>query len=77
MPADKLPSYKPSAYYFRKALQSAKTKKEAVEIGLQVVRELEAHKEFIRELGAWPPRKHILSTEAEDKGLKPKLRLLS
>jgi hypothetical protein len=63
-------SYKPSGYYFRKALREAKTKEDAVEIGLQAVREMEHLKKVMRENhGIIPPRRFILSSEAKAKKL--------
>jgi hypothetical protein len=65
------PSYRPSAWYYRKALRDARTKDEAVAVGMQLIKELEHLKEFVREQGLIPPRRFILNTEAEDKGLTP------
>lgn len=62
-------SYRPSAYYFRKALRESATVADARVIGLQAVRELEALKEWVRGQGMIPPRRFILNTEAEDKQL--------
>lgn len=70
-PLHENPSYKPSAFYFREALRSARTKREAIDYGMQAVRELEWLKQWIRERGFIPPRRFILSTEAEAKGLIP------
>lgn len=60
-------SYQPSAYFFRKALRGARSKAEAVDVGLQVVRELEALKAFVRENGLIPPKRHVLKAEAQAK----------
>lgn len=61
-------SYKPSAYYLRKALRESKTREEAVDIGMTAVLELEQLKAYMREHGLIPPKVHILDIEAEDKG---------
>lgn len=64
MPSD----YRPSAFYFRKALRTAKTKAEAVEVGLTVVAELENLKAWVREQGFIPPKRHLLRREVDEKG---------
>lgn len=61
-------SYKPSAWYFREALRSAETREEAIELGLQIVLEVEALKEFIRDNGMIPPKCFIMEAEAQEKG---------
>lgn len=61
-------SYKPSAYYFRSGLRAAKTKAQAVEIGLKAVTELEQLKAWVREHGMIPPKNHILEAESRAKG---------
>jgi len=67
-PHEEFPSYKPSAWYFREALRNAQSKDEAVEVGLQMVLEIETLKEFIRDNGMIPPKSYILESEALDKG---------
>jgi hypothetical protein len=62
-------SYRPSAFYFRKALNEAKTVSDAQVIGHQVIRELEMLKAWVREQGLIPPRQFILSAEAQEKKL--------
>jgi hypothetical protein len=59
--------YKSSAWYFRKALRESKTKKEAVEVGMLVVLELESLKAWVRERGAIPPKRFVLAAEAQAK----------
>lgn len=66
--ADQFPSYKPSAWYFREALRNAQTRDEALEVGLQVVLEVEALKEWIRDRGMIPPKSFIMESEAREKG---------
>lgn len=63
-------SYRPSAYYFREALRDSHTVEDAVEVGMQVVREPEELKAWVREQGLIPPRRHIMNAEAEAKQLK-------
>lgn len=62
-------SYRPSAFYFRKALNEAQTVSDAQVVGHQVVRELEMLKAWVREQGLIPPRQFILSEEAQEKKL--------
>lgn len=62
-----IPTYKPSAYYFREALREARTKANAVEVGMQAVREIENLKEQMREVGIEPQPQHIMSNEIEAK----------
>ena len=56
-------SYKPSAYYFRKALREAESVEELRELGLGVVSELEMLKEWVRGHHLVPPRWHITPSE--------------
>lgn len=56
-------SYKPSAFYYRLALRSAANRTEAVALGLELVAELELHKEWIRKRGLIPPKWLITPTE--------------
>ena len=66
-----LPSYRPSAYYFRRAIRNARSKKEAQELGLAVVAELEFLKAWVREeCGCIPPRRVMTDEEARDKGIE-------
>jgi len=61
-------SYKPSAWYYRKAIRSARTIEQASEAGLVAVLELEELKAWIREQGLIPPKRFVLRSEAEAKG---------
>lgn len=64
-------NYKPSVYYFRRALRGAATKKEAIDVGLTVVAELENLKAWVRsECGVIPPKRFVLACEAKAKGWK-------
>ena len=60
--------YKPSAFFFRQALRESKTRAQAVRVAMQVVRELEALKAFIRSQGMIPPKRFVLRSEVEAKG---------
>jgi hypothetical protein len=61
-------SYKPSAYYFRKALRGTDDSEELRTVGLVLVSELERMKAWIREAGMTPPRWVGTPEESEDKG---------
>lgn len=65
--ANKEASYKPSAYYWRKTIRAATTKKQLREIALSLVEELEEHKAAFRENGLIPPKKRVCSGEAQAK----------
>ena len=65
---DNCPSYKPSVYYFRKALRESETRERAVTVGLIVCHELEQLKGWIRERGMIPPKWIVDPLEAEEKG---------
>lgn len=60
--------YRPSAYYFRRALAEAKTLAEARRIGRTAILELEELKAWVRSQGMIPPKNHILDAEVKDKG---------
>lgn len=62
-------TYLPSTYFHRQALRSAKTKKEAVKVGLQVVLELEMQREWVREQGLMPPKFLVRPCELEARTL--------
>jgi hypothetical protein len=61
-------SYQPSAFFARDEIRRARTKREVVEIGLRLVRELEAHKAWIREQGFIPPKFFVTRSERRAKG---------
>jgi hypothetical protein len=61
-------SYKPSVYYFRKALREANSRERAVAVGLIVCHELEQLKAWVREHGMIPPKWLVDPSEAKDKG---------
>lgn len=60
-------SYKPSAFYWRRKIRSARTVAELREIGLALVAELEDHKACIRKLGYVPPKGRMTAEEAREK----------
>jgi hypothetical protein len=51
-------NYRPSGYFWRKAIREAQTQEQLREIALVLLDELEDHRAAFRELGMWPPRKH-------------------
>jgi hypothetical protein len=61
-------SYKPSVYYFRKALREANSKDRAMAVGLIVCHELEQLKAWVREQGLIPPKVAVMPEEADEKG---------
>ena len=61
-------SYKPSVYYFRKALRESRSHERAVVVGLIVCHELELLKEWVRSKGLIPPKTIVLEEEADEKG---------
>ena len=63
-----MPAYKPSAFYFRRALRTTANLEQVRGIGLAVVDELEQLKAWVREQGLIPPKWHVLREEAEEKG---------
>lgn len=67
-------SFKPSSFFFRRALRQARDKETAVAIGMTLVLELEAHKEFIRSLGYIPPKRYLTLAEIEEKHWAQALR---
>lgn len=68
MNEEKVATFTPGGWFFREALERAKTKKEATEIGRAVILELEMLKEWVREQGAIPPKFTVLRAEALAKG---------
>jgi hypothetical protein len=60
-------SYKPSVYYFRKALRESSSHERAIVVGLIVCHELEELKQWVRDHGMIPPKKFIMPEEAEEK----------
>ena len=61
-------SYRPSVFYYRKALREAETRDRAVVVGLVVCHELEQLKAWVREQGMIPPKWIVDPHEAEEKG---------
>lgn len=60
-------SYRPSAFYFRKALREAKTTEQARALGMTLCAELEDLKAWVRSQGLIPPRFRATAGEATDK----------
>lgn len=60
-------SYKPSGYYYRRALRQTNNPDELRAIGLAIVAEQERLKEWVRELGYIPPKWTVPREEAEEK----------
>lgn len=61
-------SYRPSAFYYRKALREAETVDEVRALGLGLVAEYEALREWVRSNGLIPPKFRVLQSEAREKG---------
>lgn len=61
-------SYRPSAYYYRQALRKAKTVGQMRALGLGLVAEYEALREWVRAQGMIPPKFKVLQIEAREKG---------
>lgn len=61
-------SYKPSVWYFRKALREAQTLQEARDVGLMLCRAYQYEREWIRKQGLIPPKHLYLEQEGADKG---------
>ena len=57
MNSGKVRTCRPSAFYWRKAIREARTKRELNKIAMQMVLDLEAHKEAIRMHGLVPPKR--------------------
>lgn len=60
-------SYKPSAYYWRRAIRTTDDVAQLRVIARALVDELELHKAFIRELGLIPPKNKIHPDELSAK----------
>lgn len=60
-------SYKPSTFYFRASLRAAPTKAQAVDLGLAMVAEHEALREWVREQGLVPPKWFVTPSERHAK----------
>lgn len=64
------PTYKPSAFYFRKRLRQANNPAELREVGLAVVTEMESLRAWVRAQGLIPPKWTVDPAEAEEKRWK-------
>ena len=67
MSDEKPASYRPSSFYWRKKIRTARTLVELREVGLALVAELEEHKACIRNLGYIPPKGRMTEEEAREK----------
>lgn len=65
---DDLIPYRPSVFYFRRALREAATVERAVTVGLIACHELEQLREWVRSEGLVPPQWIIDPQEAWDNG---------
>lgn len=63
--------YKPSAYYYRRALRMSRSRRSAVLVGMCVIRELEMLKAWIRAEGMVPPKRYVMTDEAREKAWAP------
>jgi hypothetical protein len=62
------PTYKPSAFYFRRELSEAKNLVDAKRIGRRAILELEELKAWVREQGLIPPKVYAPESEIAEKG---------
>ena len=65
---DQQVDYRPGAFYYRRALRTARGRDEAVVVGLELVSEHERLKAWVRQQGLIPPKFTVLREEALDKG---------
>ena len=65
---ESLPSYRPSVYYFRKALRGTDNAQELRDLGLMLCTAYELEREWIRAQGLQPPKHIMLEEEAQAKG---------
>lgn len=63
----KVRTCRPSAFFWRKALRKARTKAEIYRVAMEMVLDLEAHKEAIRKHGLIPPKRRWAPGERETK----------
>jgi len=60
-------NYMPSAFYYRQALRTARTREDAIAVGLHVVAEVEQLKQWVRKQGLVPPKWHLMRSEVAAK----------
>lgn len=65
---ERLPSFRPSVFYFRRALRRTNDPEELREIGLLLCMAYELEREWIRSMGLIPPKQVMLEEEIADKG---------
>jgi hypothetical protein len=68
MSEDEFPSYRPSVFYFRKALRESQSHERSIVVGLVICHELEQLKAWVREQGLIPPKWVVDPQEAQEKG---------
>ncbi|MFA6288073.1 MAG: hypothetical protein WC661_11875 [Opitutaceae bacterium] len=69
MSAETVPaSFRPSAFYWRRAIRATRSPKELSDMALALVTELEVHKAYIWELGYIPPKSTVHPDEMREKG---------
>jgi hypothetical protein len=66
--SDDLPTYKPSAFYFRRALRATDDTVRLRAIGMTLCSELQFLKQWVRDQGMIPPKENVMQSEVEDKG---------
>lgn len=64
-------SYKPSAFYFRAAIRAGKTSKEIRRLALELVKEHERLREWVRDHGLVPPKWFVTPIERSAKQTAP------
>lgn len=64
-------SYKPSCFYYRKALRECATREEALSLGLEIADENERLREWCRAQGMMPPKWFITPAERAAKAAHP------
>ena len=64
-------SYKPSTFYFREAIRSARRRAEVADLALHLVREHEMLREWVRDHGLVPPKWFISPLERSVKQAAP------
>jgi hypothetical protein len=65
-----MPSYKPSGFYFRRALRKSNDPTEIREIAMTLCLEMEFLRQWVREHGMIPPKRNVMTSEARAKGWK-------
>lgn len=61
-------TYRPTGYYFRRALRSTNDPERLREIGMTAVLEIEQLRQWARGLGHSPPKEYVMRSEIEENG---------